>query len=296
MSHAKLIYGLIGRAVDYSLSPLIHNTAFSLLGIEACYTIFNIASPEEVPVALKGMRALGIAGCNVTIPYKAAVVPSLDALSDDARSIGAVNTIVNENGRLTGHNTDIAGFAAPLLPQKAALFGRPAVMFGNGGAALAAIEALMRHFSPSSLTVFVRDPATARDRLLPYIQKGFVELARQDDLFGGDESAMNICREAALIINATPKGTYGRPDAMESIIPTGAGLLHSGQTVYDMVYNPEHTPLLAAAKAAGANTVPGIAMLLAQAARSFQLWTGHEMPARDIEPIVLHELQLQRSR
>jgi shikimate dehydrogenase len=296
MSHAKLIYGLIGRAVDYSLSPLIHNTAFSLLGIEACYTIFNIASEEEVPVAVDGMRALGIAGCNVTIPYKATVVPSLDALSDDARSIGAVNTIVNENGRLTGHNTDIAGFAAPLLPHKAAILGRPAVLFGNGGAALAAIEALMRHFSPSSLTVFVRDPVTAKERLLPYIKRGFVQLARQDDLFRGQESAMKTCRDAALIVNATPKGTYGRPDSGESIVPTDAGLFHNGQTVYDMVYNPEHTPLLTAAKAAGAGTIPGIAMLLAQAARSFQLWTGHEMPSRDIEPIVLHELQLLRSR
>jgi len=294
MNAARQIYGLVGRQVAYSLSPLIHNTAFSLLGVEACYTIYDVDSPERIPAAIEGMRALGLSGCNVTIPYKETVVPFLDELSGDARSVGAVNTVVNREGRLEGHNTDIAGFASPLMEKKEAIAGRPAVLFGSGGAALAAIEAMKRHFPPSTLTVFVRDRESARRRLERHIEEGFVRLALQDELERREEAAIETCREAALIVNATPKGTHGRADAHLCIVPEGAGVFGPGQTVYDMVYNPEETPFLMAARSAGAGTVPGIAMLMAQAARSFRLWTGLEMPVSDIEPVVLAELERRR--
>jgi len=113
MSGVMKIYGLIGRAVNYSYSPLIHNTAFEQLELPCRYTIFNIAEETLVADALKGARALGIAGFSVTIPYKTTVVPLMDSLSEEAQSIQAVNTIVNHEGTLFGHNTDIAGFAAP---------------------------------------------------------------------------------------------------------------------------------------------------------------------------------------
>ncbi|TCD47653.1 shikimate dehydrogenase [Chlorobium sp. N1] len=296
MNGAPQIYGLIGRDVGYSLSPLIHNTAFDLLRLEAVYTIFSIADPAQVPFALGGVRSLGISGCNVTIPYKETVVPFLDELSLDARSIGAVNTIVNDEGKLVGHNTDIAGFAAPLMARKAGIAGRPAVLFGSGGAALAAIEAMKRDFPPSRLTVFVRDPESAGARLERHISEGFLELALQEELDRGERGAVERCREATLLVNATPKGTHGRTDAHESIVPAGARAFHEGQTVYDMVYNPADTPLLISAREAGASTIPGIAMLLAQAARSFQLWTGLDMPTAEIEPVVLEELQRRRQQ
>ncbi len=157
MKRATKILGLIGRAVDYSYSPLIHNRACSLLGLDYHYTIFNIAEPCMIGDALRGAKALGIAGFNVTIPYKKTVVPFLDALSEEAASIRAVNTIVNEGGKLIGHNTDIAGFAAPLLPYRESITDKNLSIFGGGGAALAAIEALNRFFSPKEILLFVRD-------------------------------------------------------------------------------------------------------------------------------------------
>ncbi len=162
MTKATKILGLIGRAVDYSYSPLIHNTACRLLGLPYHYTIFNIADPCMIGDAIRGAKALGIAGFNVTIPYKKTVVPFLDELSVEAASIQAVNTIVNDKGKLTGHNTDIAGFASPLLPYRESITGKTVSIFGAGGAALAAIEAFNRFFSPKEILLFVRDPEKAK--------------------------------------------------------------------------------------------------------------------------------------
>jgi len=271
------VYGLIGKHVDYSWSPLIHNTGFQALGLPCVYTIFNIPSPELVGDALRGSRALGLAGFNVTIPFKKTVVPFLDELSSDALAIGAVNTIVNDNGRLTGHNTDIAGFAAPLLPFAESIRNKPVCIFGNGGAALAAAEAFRLHFSPSSVIFVVRDIQNAEAMLEEYAYRDMATICSGRVI--DQPSCSKLIRECRVIVNATPVGTAGRSEHGHNILPTGHGLLHDGQIVYDMVYNPFETPLLADARAAGAVTIPGIDMLIAQAARSFSIWTGRELPA-----------------
>ncbi|NTV01745.1 MAG: shikimate dehydrogenase [Chlorobiaceae bacterium] len=284
----RKVFGLIGRNVDYSWSPLIHNTAFEALGMPCVYTVFNIASPELVGDALRGARALGIQGFNVTIPYKKAVVPFLDELSPEAEAIGAVNTIVNENGRLTGHNTDIAGFAAPLMPWADRIRGRRACIFGNGGAALAAVEAFRTFFRPSSVLLFVRDLHKAEEMLDGYEHRELVVPGRTGDLdlpLGGQQ-----LQECSVIVNATPIGTSGRTDTLRSIVPAGRELFHPGQVVYDMVYNPLETPLLFDARAAGADTVSGIEMLIAQAARSFFIWTGKEMPVETVRNVLMREI------
>ena len=285
---SRKVYGLIGRNVDYSWSPLIHNTAFEALGIHGVYTIFNIASPELVGDALRGARALGIQGFNVTIPYKKSVVPFLDELSPEAEAIGAVNTIVNENGRLTGHNTDIAGFAAPLMPWADRIRGKRVSIFGNGGAALAAIEAFRTFFRPSSVLLFVRDLHKADEMLDGYEHRELVVPCRTGDLdlpIGGQQ-----LQECSVIVNATPIGTAGRTDPVQSVVPSGRELFHPGQIIYDMVYNPIETRLLADARAAGAETVSGIEMLLAQAARSFFIWTGKEMPVGTVRSVLMREI------
>ncbi|NTU58052.1 MAG: shikimate dehydrogenase [Chlorobiaceae bacterium] len=285
---AKKVFGLIGRNVDYSWSPLIHNTGFDTLALPCFYTIFNIAAPELVADALKGCRALGIAGFNVTIPYKKTVVPLLDELSPEAKAIQAVNTIVNENGRLVGHNTDIAGFAAPLMPWADRIHGKRVCIFGNGGAALAAVEAFRIHFRPSSILLFVRDLHKADEMLDGYEHRELVTPCLTGDLdmpLGGQQ-----LQECSVIVNATPIGTAGRSDSIRSIVPAGRDLLHKGQIVYDMVYNPIDTPLLAEARAAGATTISGIEMLIAQAARSFFIWTGRELPVDAVRKTVLDEI------
>ncbi len=284
MTKATKILGLIGRAVDYSYSPLIHNTACRLLGISYHYTVFNIADPCMIHDALRGARALGIAGFNVTIPYKKTVVPFLDALSEEAASIQAVNTIVNEGGKLTGHNTDIAGFAAPLLQYRESINGKTVSIFGAGGAALAAIEAFMRFFAPKEILLFVRDPEKAG---LLLEESGHNNRAPITILCSDDPEKIRECR---VLVNATPIGTRG---SNASPLPLDRELLHPGLIVYDMVYNPLDTPLLQAAQHAGATIISGIEMLIGQAERSFTLWTGLQMPTAAIRAALLQEIQQQ---
>ncbi|NTW83199.1 MAG: shikimate dehydrogenase [Chlorobiaceae bacterium] len=291
MAKAKKILGLIGRGVDYSYSPLIHNTASETLGLPYYYTIFNVADHALIGDALRGARALGIAGFNVTIPYKQTVVPFLDELSSEAASIMAVNTIVNKEGKLSGHNTDIAGFAAPLLPFKEEIAGKPVCIFGIGGAALAAVEAFLLFFSPSEILLFARDTAKAEAMLDDYASKDAVTTFPLDGLYSGNAQYIDMLSHCAVVVNATPVGTKGRPDEMKSIVPLDSVFIRKEQIIYDMVYNPFETPLLCAAKKAGAITVPGIEMLIGQAARSFELWTGCAMPLDTVRRNVLDVLQ-----
>jgi len=286
MTKAIKILGLIGRAVDYSYSPLIHNRACEMLGIPFYYTVFNIADPVLIPDALRGAKALGIAGFNVTIPYKKTVVPFLDELSLEANSIQAVNTIVNEQGKLIGHNTDISGFAAPLIPYKESITGKSVAIFGGGGAALAAIEAFRRLFTPKEILLFVRDPKKARLLLDEISYEGTVPLSI---VSSNEPERVRVCR---VIVNATPIGTRGGDHAgLKSIIPLERELIHHDQIVYDMVYNPLETPLLQAADRAGATSISGIEMLIGQAERSFTLWTGMQMPVSAVRTALLNEIQ-----
>lgn len=292
MNASKQILGLIGRNVGYSWSPLIHNTACDLLGLPYFYTIFNISGTELLGDALRGARALGMAGFNVTIPYKKDVVPLLDELTEEAAAIGAVNTIVNAGGRLAGHNTDIEGFATPLLPFLGRIENTPVCIFGSGGASLAAIEAFRRFFRPSVIYLFVRDVVKAAFMLENYAHKERIAICLQNDLQTGKNRTREHLGSCSVIVNATPIGTMGRSgDNTNCIIPPGVNLLHCGQIVYDMVYNPVRTPLLVAAAAAGAETVSGIEMLIGQAARSFSLWTGVPMPVDEVRNELLRHIQ-----
>jgi len=289
MTKATKILALLGREVDYSYSPIIHNTACRILGLPYHYTIFNISGTELLQDALRGARALGIAGFNVTIPYKKAVVPFLDELSVEAASIQAVNTIVNERGKLTGHNTDIAGFAMPLLPYSERIAGAIVSIFGCGGAALAAIEAFNRYFTPKEIFLCVRDPEKAHFLLE---ERGYNNCTPVTII---PQKSPEQIRESQVIVNATPIGTKSKEgdnnNITKSIIPLDRGLLHPDQIVYDMVYNPVNTPLLQAAQHAGATTISGIEMLIGQAERSFTLWTNMPMPVTAVKKALLQEIQ-----
>nr|Q3AQX0.1 RecName: Full=Shikimate dehydrogenase (NADP(+)); Short=SDH [Chlorobium chlorochromatii CaD3] len=285
MNSSTRIFALLGRAVDYSYSPLIHNTAFQALGLPYHYTIFNIAEAALVGDALRGARALGLGGFSVTIPYKQTVVPFLDELSEEATTIQAVNCIVNKNGKLIGYNTDILGFASPLFAYREALHGATIALFGSGGAALAAIEAFQRYFTPKQVLLFARDSQKAKSQL-----RSSLALERYTNLAIVPLSDYERVRECRLVINATPLGTKGRADG-SAIIPLESNLLHSEHIVYDMVYNPTITPLLQAAQAVGASTIFGIEMLIGQAEQAFTLWTGEKMPTELVRQTVMAKLQ-----
>lgn len=265
--------GIIGWPVEHSLSPAVHNAAFAALGLDWVYVPLPVPLGELEP-ALEGLVALGFSGANVTMPHKTQSAERAHRLSDDARRLGAVNTIVVEEGRLRGHNTDAPGFDRFLRRDVGfEPAGRSALVFGAGGAARAAALALARA-GAAAITVAVREPARAAglaDALdgMPTVVAA-VPLAEAPDV------------RADLIVNATPVGAGG-----ESLPLPPIG---SGTVVVDLLYHPEATPLQTAARRAGATAFGGLGLLLHQAALSFELWTGSPAPLDVMSAAALAEL------
>lgn len=266
---------LLGDPVAHSRSPHLHNAAFQADGIDWAYLACRVAPGREAE-AVAGLRALSIAGANVTVPHKEAVLPHLDDLSDGARAIGAVNTIVRDGDRLTGHNTDVTGFLEPLQPHADRLRGAEMVILGAGGAARAVAYGLLASSSPTRLTLAARTTSRAEavaEALAPYDAHGAL------DVVGLPDAGARI-REAMLVVNATPVG-MGK-GAAQTPWP-GIDDFRSGHLVYDLVYTPRPTRLLREAATQGADTLDGWPMLIYQAAAAYRLWTGRPMP-----PSVLH--------
>ncbi len=266
---------LFGDPVAHSLSPAIHNAAFEALGLDAAYRAMKI-SPDDLPQAVSRLRSGDVLGASITIPHKEAAAALVDDLTPHAKAIGAVNTIVvREDGQLLGGNTDVAGFLTPLGSHMEGLRGGSAVIFGAGGAARAVCYALLTTMRPSRLAIVARRIEQAEQLiadLAPVDRSGVL----RSTLF---DKAGRVVRDSRLIVNATPVGMEPAGDA--SPWPASSDF-HDRQVVYDLVYAPAHsdeqTRLLREASARGAVTIGGLAMLIAQAAASFKLWTGREMP------------------
>jgi shikimate dehydrogenase len=253
--------GVLGWPVEHSLSPAIHNAAFVALELDWIYVPLPV-EPSRIGEALEGIRALGFAGANVTMPHKGAAAAGMDLLSEDAERLGAVNTIVVDGPTLVGHNTDAPGFDRFL--RRDVGFdpaGRSALVFGAGGAARACALALARA-GAASVTVAARDQARVDD------VRTAVEGLRTDVRAVAFPDAAEV--EADLIVNATP---VGRDDEM---LPLPR--IHRGMVVVELLYHPAVTPLTTAARSGGAATFGGIGLLLHQAALSFELWTGRQPP------------------
>ncbi len=274
---------LLGDPVAHSLSPLIHNTGFRTQGLNYVYLACRVPS-EALSEAIAGLRALGFAGANVTIPHKEAVVPLLDRCTPRAQAIGAVNTIVcltNVQGKteLLGDNTDVEGFLAPLRLFLPSLEGGEAVVFGAGGAARAVVYALLTHMHPSRLTLLVRNlqrgEALATD-MAPYDSRKALRVVAYAD-------GRSKVRTAHLIVNATPVGMH--PHDEETPWPHAEDF-SAGQLVYDLIYNPLQTRLLREAAARGAITLGGLAMLLGQAAAAYKEWTGQDFPFEAVRAVL----------
>lgn len=279
---------LLGDPVGHSLSPAIHNAAFRATGVDAVYVASRVR-PGDVEDAVRGLRALGALGANVTIPHKEAVVSALDAVTERARAVGAVNTIVCETrnpddtasgpARLRGDNTDVAGFLEPLDDLSSngdpastdELRDAPACVLGAGGAARAVVYGLLTRFTPERLTVVARRPeqaeALARD-LADYDVNGGLAVTTFDD-------ASPAVRQSRLVVNATPVGMHPEIGATPWPDADDFGPDH---VVYDLVYTPEETRLLREAEDRGATTLGGLDMLVGQAAAAFTQWTGRDFP------------------
>jgi shikimate dehydrogenase len=272
------VVGVIGSPVRQSLSPLLHNAAFAALDLNWVSLAFPVA-PGQVPAALNGMRALGVAGLSVTMPHKAEVATLVDSCSDVAAQLQAVNCVINEDGTLRGANTDGDGFLASL--RRAAGFepaGKRCLVIGAGGAARAVTHALGRA-GAADVAVVNRTPDRAG---------AVAALAGSAGRAVATVDAAQVA-QSDLVVNATPVGMAGMAGAAgaagagESADESeqwlvAPGLLHAGQVVTDLVYAPRPTPWLAASAAAGATTVDGLGMLVHQAALQLELWTGQEAP------------------
>lgn len=268
--------GVIGHPIKHSYSPFIHNISFELKKLDYIYLPFDV-TPSNLRSVLKGMVGLGIKGFNVTIPHKENIMHSLSNVSDEAAIIGAVNTVVNDMGKLNGYNTDVDGIYATLLPYKEEITGNEVSVVGAGGAARAVIYALTRHFKPSSINLINRTEQRAEALKNYFYDKMKFDSFKTKELFPPE--LVDIFNNSKLIVNATSVGMFPEND------DTITGLKDSftkGQIVFDLVYNPPQTQLLKLAASCGAVTLDGLKMLVHQAAKSFELWTGDTMPVDKI--------------
>ena len=263
--------GIIGFPIGHSISPLFQQAALDYLGISATYRAYQVA-PEDVGEFVRGLRSSVVLGINVTVPHKEAVVPHLDEVDEWASSAGAVNTIVNRDGRLTGHNTDGSGFLRALR-EVGGLdpTGRRVLVLGAGGAARGVVLALVRQ-NVGYLTIANRTLERAQ-RLVDLALAGGVP----GEAIGLPGDGLSIAAASAdLIVNCTSIGMYHGPD--EAGYPLSREQIPSAALVNDLVYNPLETPLLREANAAGATCLGGIHMLVYQGADSFEMWTGQPAP------------------
>ena len=262
------ICGIIGDPIEHTVSPAMHNAAFKNKGVDYLYLPFGVKR-EELGKAIEGMRALNIRGLNITIPHKVAVMQFLDNLDPLADRIGAVNTIVNDGGVLTGYNTDATGFLQALLEKGIEPKGKKVVILGAGGAARAISFILAER--GSSLVILNRTWDKAKlcaDRISEIFQSEAAALK-----LDGENLAAALS-QADILINTTSVGMS--PDINET--PVVSNLLKPNLVVFDIVYNPIKTRLQKEAEAAGATTISGLDMLVWQGALAFEKWTGLKAP------------------
>lgn len=245
------LYAIIGSPVEHSASPAMHNAGFAAAGVNAVYVAFRV---EDVAGAIRGVRALGIAGLSVTVPHKVAVMAHLDRLDEMARQVGAVNTVVAQEGELVGYNTDVAGAMAALEPHTA-FRGRRFLIIGAGGAARAIGFGLWQR--GAQLTIANRSEERGR-ALAADLACGFVPL----------EEAAGV--GADCIIQATSVGMAPGPDRS----PVPPQVFRPGMVAMDIIYKPRLTRFLRDARQRGCTCIGGLAMLLEQAVEQFRLWTG----------------------
>jgi len=261
---------LIGDPVEHSLSPIIHNAGYQALRINYAYVSFQVS---DIKRAIEGIRGLGIRGASVTIPHKTTALKYLDRIDPLAEEIGAVNTIVNDDDVLTGYTTDGDG-ALKALEEVTTLGGKKAVLIGSGGAASAIAVGLKA--KGVKLVVLNRTEEKARRLAKRVNAEGFGGLNKLSEIPSAD-----------ILINATPVGMW--PKLGQSIIPRE--LLHNRLTVFDVVYNPRETRLLAEARERGCAVVYGYKMLLYQAVKQFELFTGLKAPLPAMESALAQALE-----
>jgi len=269
--------GLIGYPLGHSLSAVFQQAALDYYGLEMRYELWETPG-DELAAAVDTLRQTDYCGANVTIPHKEAVMPLLDELDETARNIGAVNTIVNSGGRLTGCNTDVAGFIRGLREDAGfTIEGKHAILLGAGGVAKAAAYGLVTG-GISSLIVLNRSFPRAQALVSSLAQHALTNRipVKISAAPLTADSAARVLPSCNLIVNGTSVGM--RHSLLENESPLPSASIPKDVLVYDLVYNPVETPLLRQARSSGAETLGGLPMLIYQGAAAFELWTGEKSP------------------
>jgi shikimate dehydrogenase len=266
VNEKKLLVGLIGSGIQKSLSPRLHEEEARHHGIRLFYQLIDLdaggGTVDDLPTLLRAARIMGFTGLNITFPCKQAVIPLLDGLSDEARAMGAVNTVVNQDGKLIGHNTDGSGWSWGFRRQLPDAELSRVVLLGTGGAGAAIAHAVLR-LGAGHLVLVDQDPVRARalaDALNALYGSGRAS---------ADPDIASALREANGLVHATPTGMDKLPG-----LPLDATLLRPDLWVSEVVYFPLETALLKAARAAGCPTADGGGMAVGQAVGAFSLFTG----------------------
>lgn len=279
---------LLGYPLSHSMSPLIHNTAFEAQGINMVYMCMPVAG-EDFEQFVHGLGCTEWVGSNVTIPHKQRAYKLADELSDRARAVGAVNTLVlsRQEGHaphIYGDNTDIKGFSDTLTQYRETITGSDVAVLGSGGSARAIVYALLADYQPRRLTIVARSVEKAENLA--------EELSAFDSCNSLHVAALNqrdqVVRPCTLLVNTTPVGMH--PDTHRSPIEDFS-LLDDIEIVYDLIYNPVKTALISAAEEKGAIAIGGLEMLVRQAAASYIQWTGKEMPLDVVRSTIKQHLK-----
>jgi shikimate dehydrogenase len=257
---------LIGRPVQHSLSAAMQNAALAHLGIDAHYSAWDVGA-EELEEVMAFLRDPAVLGANITLPYKVDALRWMDEQAPSARAVGAVNTVEKRAGRLIAHNTDAEGFERAIRRSGDSLSGKHMLVLGASGAARAVLATLPK-YRLASLTLLNRDVAKAEATLGAARLTAFpTQVGRLDP-----EAARAALARCDLLVNATSVGLDGRSS------PVPPDSLQRRHTVFDLVYGQTDTPLIAAARQAGARTIGGLTMLLFQGAAAFSIWTRRPAP------------------
>ena len=273
---------VVANPIKHSISPFIHNRAFEATNTNGVYLAWEVEG-TDLAETVANIRRFQMFGINLSMPYKEQVIPYLDQLSEEARVIGAVNTVVNREGTLIGYNTDGKGFFKSLPSLK--ISGKRMVLLGAGGAAKAILAQAILD-GVSQVSVFVRSASIEKTR--PYLEKLQNETGFKADLFALEDVSELQARitDSDLLVNATSVGM----DGVSQPIPTSI-VLPEKILVADVIYQPFETPFLKWARNQGNHAVNGLGMLLYQAAEAFQLWTSKEMPTDQIWELLKQKYQ-----
>lgn len=263
--------GIIGWPVEHSLSPAMHNAAFAALGLTDWHYELLPTPKDELATRTENLVKDGFVGANVTVPHKQVVMPLLNNITLAARGIGAVNTILIEEGRTEGYNTDSPGFMLDLAAQNVEVAGKRALVLGAGGSAHAVVLGLSN--GGAHVTVVARRDQAAWE-LRNNVRRG---VSKQLEVEVQSQSALaKIAPTVDLVVNTTPVGMWPKVD--ESPWPDHVPI-PNGTVVYDLIYRPMQTKFMQQAQSAGARVIGGLGMLVYQGAAAFELWTGQQAPA-----------------